>query len=194
MNEKSNWKTKTYRVKSVSPMLMHNGDLADPQNVYTIEHKKYSGKRKKTDDDFLMMSKIEFRGSLYVNENKQIVVPADNWTAILIEAAKKEKGGKLAKAGLFCEEHMVLEYEGEQDPEKLFEDKNFVYKKGVRVQSAKIIRTRPIFNEWAGEISVKYNSSLVNETQLDSWMNIAGEQIGVGDWRPRFGRFEVVAE
>jgi len=56
-----------------------------------------------------MMSKIEFLGGLYVN-NGNVVVPADNFSAMLINAAKSERLGKIAKSGLFCSDHMILNY------------------------------------------------------------------------------------
>jgi len=172
-------------------MLMHNGDLVNPTNKFVIELKKYTSKRKKTEADFEMMSKIEFLGGLYVN-NGNVVVPADNFSAMLINAAKSERLGKIAKSGLFCSDHMILNYGKKKTPEQLFKDSSYVFKKAVKVQMAKVIRTRPIFNTWEGMVTIRYNASLINETQLDQWFSIAGEQIGLGDWRPQYGRFQIV--
>jgi hypothetical protein len=55
----------------------------------------------------------------------------------------------------------------------------------------KIKRTRPIFREWAADILVEYNDNLLDEEQVKRWVEVAGEQVGLMDWRPRFGRFEV---
>jgi hypothetical protein len=38
-------------------------------------------------------------------------------------------------------------------------------------------------------IEVEYEDSVVNEEQVDRWVNSAGTQVGLCDWRPRCGRF-----
>jgi hypothetical protein len=32
---------------------------------------------------------------------------------------------------------------------------------------------------------------LLNAQDIEEWAYVAGMQIGIGDWRPRYGRFEV---
>jgi hypothetical protein len=184
------WKTKTYELESDGPLLMHNGQLADPVNRFTKQLKEISGKRKKVDADFEQMAKIEFLGSLYT-KGKDLVLPADMLNACLINSAKVEKMGKAAKAGVIVRSDMVFDY-GENKPfEELFEDENYKFVKAVRVQQNKVMRTRPKFDSWTGKVEVQYEDSLVNEASLDRWFVIAGTQIGLGDWRPVYGRFKV---
>jgi hypothetical protein len=38
---------------------------------------------------------------------------------------------------------------------------------------------------------VTYNDSLLNESDVLDLLRLGGEQIGLGDWRPKFGRFVV---
>ena len=47
-------------IKGVSPLLLHNGQTANPLNKYARQLKAVSGKRNKTDEDFEAMAKIEF--------------------------------------------------------------------------------------------------------------------------------------
>jgi hypothetical protein len=46
-----------FRLTSESPLLLHNGQTADPSNRFSKEMKKISGKRGKTDADFEQLSK-----------------------------------------------------------------------------------------------------------------------------------------
>jgi hypothetical protein len=48
-----------------------------------------------------------------------------------------------------------------------------------------------MFPNWSAEIEVRYNPSLLNANEVKDFLVAAGELEGIGDWRPRFGRFEV---
>ncbi len=54
------------------------------------------------------------------------------------------------------------------------------------------MRTRPIFDEWTAVIEVEHDDEILSEEQLHQVLVAAGQQVGIGDWRPRFGRFSVV--
>lgn len=136
------------------------------------------------------MAKIEFMAGLYMSKSGPII-PAENLTAMLIRAAKKRREGPSATSGMFVLEHSQLEYEGPRDAAELWEDEQFRHVALVSVQRARIARTRPIFSNWTAVVKVTYEDEQVNEAQLDDWFKIAGEQIGIGDWRPRFGRFAI---
>jgi hypothetical protein len=90
---------------------------------------------------------------------------------------------------VFCLKSASLEYDGPRDPEGLWAAETFRHVAIVRVQMARVARTRPVFNEWAADVSLNIEDSLVNPAQVDAWMNVAGSQVGLGDWRPQHGRF-----
>jgi hypothetical protein len=52
------------------------------------------------------------------------------------------------------------------------------------------MRTRPIFATWAVDVAVDYMDDVVTRDQVIDAMGIAGLQVGLGDFRPRYGRFE----
>lgn len=178
---------KEYTLKSNGPMLMHNGH---PLNPITQAMKKLSAKRAKTEADYLELSRLEFLGGLYMGEEGPII-PAANIRGMLIRAARKRKEGKLAESGLFVLEHPYLEYDGPRHPDAMWEDGRFKHEALVVVSRSRIVRTRPIFNEWKLTIKLTYDDQVLNEQQLDEWINIAGHIIGLGDWRPQYGRFSV---
>lgn len=182
------WQTITYRLTSDCPMLMHNGQTADPLNHWSKSMKKVSGKRKKTDADYEELAKLEFFAALYISKDGPFI-PLANIDAMIVNAAKKLREGPTAKAGVFCLQDAPLEYEGPRTPEKLWEAGTFRDVAIVRVQSARVARTRPRFDEWSAVVTLNIEDSIVNVAQVDAWMNIAGQQIGLGDWRPQHGRF-----
>ena len=98
----------TVKLLGVSPLLLHNGQLADPLCPIVQEIKKISGKRKKTDADYEEMARLEWYGGLYLDKDEQIIIPGINIEAVLIKAAKTQKSGPTAKAGVFIEENPVL--------------------------------------------------------------------------------------
>lgn len=183
-------KTLKFRLESASPLIMHNGQLADPFNAFTKALKKVSGKRKKTDEDFIQMAEIEFRGGLYLEKGKPCI-PAEAVEATLLHAAMTKKMGKQAKIGLYCTKNIAIEYEGPKTPDALWADENFRFVKGVRIGQSKVMRTRPIFNEWAGDLEITFNPGVFDEDDIREIVKIAGESIGFLEWRPKFGRFTI---
>ena len=182
------WQTVKYRLTSDCPMLVHNGQTADPLNKWSKAMKAVSSKRKKTDSDYEELARLEFFAGLYVGKDGPII-PAANIDAMMINAAKKEREGNQAKSGAFCLADAVMEYDGPRDVEQLWKDESFRHVAIVRVQTARVARTRPIFREWSAVVTMQIEDSVVNVSQVDRWMHIAGTQVGLGDWRPQHGRF-----
>lgn len=111
--------------------------------------------------------------------------------AALVKAASLERRGPKAKAGLVIRENLLLEYDGPKEVEALWQDGGFVLRSGVRIGPVRIMRTRPKFTDWQADLVVDYLPHLLNGADVTSFLDAAGEQIGIGDWRPRFGRFVV---
>lgn len=185
------WKSKTYRLRSSCPFIMHNGQLADPLNKFAKALKPITSKRNKTEADHEEMAHIEFLGGLYMGE-KGPVIPVSVIEAALIGAAKKYKEGMLAKAGMYVADNAYLEYDGPKDPEELYKLDAFRDKRGVVIHPNRVMRTRPMFSKWEATIEVSYEDTVINEIRVDEWVRTAGNIVGFGEMRPRFGRFEVV--
>lgn len=184
------WETVEYQIKGAAPLLMHNGQLVNPLNVWTKKIKEITSKRKKTDADFEEISHLEFHGGLYLNENGPIL-PADSIEATLINGAKKTKEGPMAKAGMFVPEHAELQYDGPRDAEKLWKEERFRFFRACRVATSKIMRMRPIFEDWSATIKVTYEDTVTSLPRVNEWVQTAGGQVGILDWRPKYGRFNV---
>lgn len=183
------WKTLSFKITGDAPLLMHNGELANPLSEAAKRMKEITKKKSKTDADFERMAEIEFKASLYIDEDSGPVIPARNIEATIYEAAKVTKEGKTAKSSCFVKKNAVLQYEGPRDADGLWAEESMRCCVGVKVKQARVMRTRPIFNEWSAVIEVEFEDSVVNENQVVKWVETAGTRVGLGDWRPQNGRF-----
>ena len=186
----------------ISELMHHRGGLANPLDLHARKIKALSSKRKKTDEDYIDLARAEFEGSLYFDERFGPVIPADNILATLVNGAKKSKYGREAGLAIFIESVpkkgdagvIKLDYDGPRTIEQLWGDGTgkFVSSKLVNVNRARIIRTRPIFPAgWSLHFLVRYDSSVINSDSVIKAMQDGGFYIGLAEWRPRYGRFEV---
>lgn len=180
----------TFEIRGVRPLLMHNGQLADPLNEYAIALAEVSKKKDKTQADHEEMGRIEFLGSLYLN-GKGLILPAENLMAMVVDGAKARKLGSKFKGAIQIRDDAKLQYKGPSDPEKLWEDKRFVDRRAVRIGRAKVMRTRPIFEDWSATFTVHFEN--VNRDDVINAVRESGEARGSFEMRPRYGRFEIVA-
>lgn len=183
------WKSLLFRLTGDAPLLMHNGELANPLSVHSKQMKQITSKKKKTDADHERLAEIEFKASLYIDEDSGPVIPARNVEASIYEAAKVTKEGKLAKSVCFVKKNAVLQYEGPRDADSLWQEESFRCCAGVKVGQSRVMRTRPIFKDWSTVIEVQFEDSVINSSQVIQWVETAGTRVGFGDWRPQNGRF-----
>ncbi len=183
-----------FKIKGVTALLMHSSQLADPLNKYTKALKKITGVRTKTEEHFVEMGRIEMLGGLYWSKEYGLHMPGENIEACLIGAAKfKKLGTTFKRAAQVVELACPLTGTGAPStPEKIAADDKFKFVKSVKVGTARIMRTRPIFESWATEFTVMYDPGQLQREDIIEAANSAGLMVGLGDWRPRFGKFEVL--
>ena len=175
----------------LSPMLQHRDTLANPLHPLTKSHKELTGKRKKTDEDHEAIAKSEWTASMYFDEKTGPYVPAMMIESTIMEAAKLQKLGKKFKSSIMVvEDQIPLQYEGPRDRAGLWNNPDFVDMRSVKVQQARIQRCRPKFNSWKLSFTVAYNASVVDARDIKKALEDAGTLVGMGDFRPRFGKFE----
>jgi hypothetical protein len=172
---------------------MHSDKLSNPLDPSTKAHKELTSKRKKTDEDHELILHSEWLGSLYFDDSIGPYVPGINVESMLMEAAKAQKLGKKFKSAIMVvEDRIKLDYEGPRDRKQLFNDQRFVDIRSVKVQQARIHRCRPIFSSWSITFQLNFDQALVDLREIKKALEDAGQIVGLGDFRPRFGRFEVV--
>lgn len=184
------YQTLNLTITGVSPMLHHSAALADPLNRFSREISRIAGKRGKTEADHEEIARLEFLGGLYLHGG-QPVLTGEMLEGALVEAAKKRRLGNQARVGIFCDGMFPLQYDGPREPLALWAEERFRFRVPVRVQRNRVMRTRPIFRDWRADVEISFDPGILNERSVREIAEVAGQVAGLGDWRPRFGRFTV---
>jgi hypothetical protein len=181
-----------------SPLLMHNGRLADPLDEFSQKLKELNRPKDKTPAQYQEIERVEYEGGLYMDDELGICQPTDNLWACIIRGARKARLGKAAESSLIVEgipgkghaSAVRLEYSGPKTAEGMFANKKFVSRVGIRIQKSRIMRVRPMIPAgWKLHFQVKFDPEVIKASDALKAMLDAGSLIGLGDWRPRYGRF-----
>lgn len=182
----------TITFTGTTALLMHNGQLADPLNPIVKAMKEITAKRKKTEEDHVELGRLEFLGSLYLDPDVGPYIPGDNIESCLIEAGKLTREGLAIKRALFIKTDVnPLSYKGPRTGDELWAEGSFRHYKGAKVSGRRIMRTRPIFRQWSTDAAGVLDDRQLDFDQLRIIAENAGSLVGLGDWKPRFGRFTV---
>lgn len=184
--------TLTLKLTGVRPLLMHNSRLADPTNEITRALKALTAAKNKTDAQYEEIKKLEWLGGLYTDQQGRIAVSEDLVLGCGTAGARSLKKGPAFKAAVLgAEAFYPLEYDGPEDLEELFKTGKFVDYRGVVVNRNRTMRARPRFDKWSLTVSLILDESAINPKDVLSAYDFAGRMVGIGDFRPRFGRFTV---
>ena len=179
------------KITGARPLLMHADVFADPLNPLTKAHKVLTGKRKKTDDDYEAIAKSEWRGGMYFADDIGPYIPGVMLEAAMISGGKLSKlGAQLKRSAEILNDRCRLEYEGPRKIEALW-SKGFYDARSVKVSTSRLMRYRPIFKIWATEVEVAYDPESIDRADIVKCLKDAGQYCGIGDYRPKFGRFDV---
>ena len=184
-------KSRSYKIKGIRPLIMHNEQLSDPLNKWAKAVREISAKRKKTDEDLLEMSRREWMGALYYDAEIGPYIPERCLERMMRDAAAKHKRGKDVIAGMLVTDRVPLEYKGTRDPDTMWDSEDFLLRASVGVSGKRVIRSRPKFEDWAVAFTVEYDETVLQASDLDLFVELSGRLIGLLDWRPKYGRFTV---
>ena len=188
---------RTYKVtlNHITPLLMKSTRGVNPLDPLVKEQKSLTSKKKKTDEDIMRLMEIDFELGAYYDDEVGFYIPAEMVEACIREGAKANRLGEKSKIAIFVnEERIPLLHHG---PTELMEAYKSVDYKDIRivtVNRAKVTRCRPRFNRWGLEFTVDLDNNIMNEDEFLNALDIAGKQKGLGDYRPRYGRFAVKVE
>lgn len=188
-------KSISFRLVGVCPLLQHNAQTADPLNEFAQRMKEISSKRVKTEDDHRRLADIEWEAGLYMDADGNVCMPSENIHKCLQEGAKKSKLGKQFDAGVYMPpdrfEFPLLIDGKTRKAMPLRKDRQFTLRKLVIVNRARIPRERPRFPIWSIEVELLFAPDVINEKSVIRAAEDAGRLVGLGDYRPRYGRFNV---
>jgi hypothetical protein len=184
----------TITLTGTAPLLMHNSRLSNPLDPATKALKKVTGKRQKTDDDHEQIARLEFAGGLYLDPDVGPYIPGENIARCLVDGAKLTKMGVKVTRGVFISTDVnPLAYDGPRDEQKLW-DAGWRHMASVKIGTSRTMRCRPWFPEWRVQADGILDPSVLELEDLTGIADNAGSLIGLGDWRPRFGRFAATVE
>ena len=186
--------TMTFKIRGVSPLILNNGHTADPLNVYCKKLKELNSVRNKTDEHYEKISRMEWESCFYFNDKGLPIMPSENIEAMLRKAAAKAKSITKSDLQASCwvdDDALIRTGQDFSDLNKLYQEGTCVFRKLVRVNSSRVVRTRPIFFKWGMTFKVTFLNDMVNQEVVKQIVDTASYRIGMGDWAPKFGRFEV---
>lgn len=181
----------TYKLTGTRDLIMHNGRLADPLDPHTKALAEVTAIRGKTEADHREVARRELIGGLYIDDDGPYI-PGQNIETLIRDGAKFRKLGKAMTQGVMLEEFDVpLDYVGPRTAEEIAKDPDMTLRESVKVGTSRVMRTRPRFSRWSLTFNVEYDEDRVDVADIDRALIDAGKYIGLGDWRPRYGRFEM---
>jgi len=162
-------------VVGVAPLLQHRfPDEQHPEGGTKFKEKNYDAKK-------------DAEAALYKNEKGENCIPAKHFEAAMIKSSVnfKFEGKKTYKdafkGGIFINQllipHKYPKYEIDRQPEV--------------VGRARIMRARPRFDKWEATFQIDVIDDRIGERVVKEALEYAGLYCGIGDKRPRYGRFEV---
>jgi hypothetical protein len=181
----------TITLTGTHTLLMHNAQLSNPLNPFTKRLAEVTSKRGKTEEDHLEIARREWDGGLYYDPEIGPYIPGQNVERALLDSARMNRLGKSIERGVFVMTDLIpLQYAGPRDIAQLREDASFRHMASVKVTTSRTMRCRPMFREWSLTAEGYLDETQIELIDLRRIAERAGRLIGLGDWRPRFGRFD----
>jgi len=181
--------------KGMTPLIMHSNQGVNPLHPLTKEMKKYTGKRKKTDEDYEIIADLEWESGLYWKDGIGLFMPAENVEATIRNGAKSIKKGSAVQKFLSVEPLYIPFYYGENlTKEELKADLKYRDVRVMKIGQASILRTRPRFDTWQIEFIINYEETQIDIETVVQSLDFAGKYVGLCDSRPKYGQFVVIAE
>ena len=180
----------------IRPILMHSSRLVDPTDPRTqrLQQAVTESKGAKNQNMELneVKSRLEWEAGIYWTEQDGLHIPAEAVLACLKEGAKKSRQGKQVTAAVITPKDVypiLGKYPKTLDG--LWEE-GYYKRCPAKVGQARVIRTRAeIPAGWIIEPEFEFNPADINASDIYKHAEAAGRMVGILDWRPRYGRFEV---
>lgn len=194
-------------IRGVRPLIIHSDRGIDPFDPLVKEQKEIVGNKKTKDleENVRRVEWLKYAVSFYGNLDDAPFVPSDNLLKAFSEAGfgVKKSGKKEVQSGLdIVEDDIELIYDGPKTPRAMFDhvvngDRPFVFAKSVRVPpktGSRVPMSRPrIPTGWMMRLTLtKRGFCALSNDETRRILVAAGSQVGLCDWRPRYGLFEVV--
>lgn len=188
---------KTLRItwKGTTPLIMHSCQCVNPLHPIAKELKKYTSLKKKTEEDLLKISDLEWEAGAYWKDGLGLYIPSENVEATIINGAKAfKKGTDITKYCNITDLYIPFQYGENLTKEQLV--KNYEYRdtRVMTVMRARILRTRPRFDQWNITFNLMYDETKIDVGTIQNAVEYAGKYVGLCDSRPKYGKFVAIIE
>lgn len=182
--------------KGTSPLIMHSCQCVNPLHPISVELKKYTSKKKKTEDDLKKISDLEWESGAYWKESLGLYIPAENVRATLVNGAKEiRKGTDIQKYVDILDLYIPFNYGENLTKQELIDSYEYRDTRPMTVNRAKVMRTRPRFNQWNITFKMRYDETKIDLDVIMMSLKNAGSYIGLCDSNKYgYGRFVAIAE
>ena len=171
-------------VRGIRSLIMHKMPMGEEaKELKTIT------KILKKDPDNEKAYTREAELGLYQDKDIGIYVPALWFESALVKAGANEQ---LRGSGRKTYKDMMKAFilvEPEKIPIKPQEYE--VFRSCVRIGQARITRARPLIKDWKCGFKINLWDDTISLDVFRNILDYAGSYVGVGDWRPKYGLFEV---
>ena len=136
------------------------------------------------------MSRLEYFGGVYETTDGLLGLPA--WNVI----RSIEGGATLRRLGKDVERAIIpigadivpITHDGPSKANEAWLARCYDYR-SVKVSGRKISRTRPRYAGWSLTVELVLDTEMMNLEAFRQAADLAGQYVGLGDYRPRFGRY-----
>ena len=182
--------------KGTSPLIMHSCQCVNPLHPISVELKKYTSKKKKTEDDLKKISDLEWESGAYWKEGLGLYIPAENVRATLVNGAKEiRKGTDIQKYVDILDLYIPFNYGENLTKQELIDSYEYRDTRPMTVNRAKVMRTRPRFDQWNITFKMRYDETKIDLDVIMMSLKNAGSYIGLCDSNKYgYGRFVAIAE
>ena len=148
---------------------------------------------KKTEEDLIAISDLEWEAGVYWDDNIGLVIPNECLAATIQNGAKMNKNGKdVAKFVHILDPMAALDIGEVQNYDKMKTDVRFRDVRSVVVSRSRVIRTRPRFNTWSCEFDMLFEEDKIDIHAIMLALENAGNYVGLCEMRAMgYGRFDV---
>lgn len=181
--------------KGITPLIMHSCQCVNPLHPIAKELRKYTSKKKKTDEDYEIISNLEWEAGAYWKDGLGLYIPAENVEATIVNGAKvNKKGTDIEKYCDVTDLYIPFDYGENLTKDELIH--NFEYRdtRIMTVMRVRINRTRPRFDQWKIVFNLRYDENQIDLDVIVNAMEYAGSYVGLCDSRPKYGKFVAIVE
>lgn len=183
-------------IVGATPLLMDNGDVANPFHPISQLKKELNSKRNKTLSDYREITDVDWDGSIYWHDELGVYMPIENLTKATHLAMTKHKLGR--KIGGINYDHPIgfpIITENSKNKEALKRNPENRLEKMARVGTSKVLKTRAIFKSWKINLSFDYETDVLGRNEIKMIFLAMSRFVGIGAWTPstkipgRYGKF-----